>query len=114
LDLINYLQNSDIIKKYSVDDIKLFSTGFYIKLEVELINKTKLYIREYSDEIERKYSYHWQDKNNNLIIRWDNAPHYKNIITFPHHKHENNKIFPSYNITIKDILKTIKHKIVEC
>ena len=26
-------------------------------------------------------------KNGQLIIRWDNAPHHKQIQTYPHHKH---------------------------
>jgi hypothetical protein len=111
MDLINYIQNSSIVKKYDIHDIKVFSKGFYIKLEVELINNTKLYIREYSDEKERNYSYHWQDKDQNIIIRWDNAPHYKEIITFPHHKHDKNKVYPNFDITIEDILKVIENEL---
>lgn len=108
MDLINYVQDSDIVKKYNILDIKLLEKGFYLKVEVILINDTKLFIREFSDEYDRKYSYHWQDKFENLIIRWDNAPHYKNIVTFPHHKHKDNKIFMNFNITIEDIFKEIK------
>ena len=34
-----------------------------------------------------KYRHHWQDSNGRLIKRWDNAPHYPEIETFPHHLH---------------------------
>jgi hypothetical protein len=34
------------------------------------------------------YSYHWADIENNLIIRWDNTPHFPNLPGFPHHFHE--------------------------
>jgi hypothetical protein len=34
-----------------------------------------------------KYSYHYRDKNGELIFRYDMAPHHKEIVTFPHHKH---------------------------
>ncbi len=34
-----------------------------------------------------KYRHHWQDSNGLLIKRWDNAPHYSGIDTFPHHLH---------------------------
>jgi hypothetical protein len=34
----------------------------------------------------KKYKYHYQDSKNNLIFRYDNAPHHKEISTFPHHK----------------------------
>jgi hypothetical protein len=35
-----------------------------------------------------KYRHHWQDADGNLIRRWDNAPHHKDIATFPHHLHD--------------------------
>ena len=34
------------------------------------------------------YSYHLTDAHGNLICRWDNAPHYPNLLGFPHHRHE--------------------------
>lgn len=34
-----------------------------------------------------KYSYHYQDRNGNLIFRYDMAPHHPEIASFPHHKH---------------------------
>ena len=35
-----------------------------------------------------KYRHHWQDGQGLLIKRWDNAPHYPDIDTFPHHLHD--------------------------
>ena len=35
-----------------------------------------------------KYRHHWQDRNGQLVKRWDNAPHYRAIDTFPHHLHD--------------------------
>lgn len=35
-----------------------------------------------------KYRHHWQDRTGRLIKRWDNAPHYREIATFPHHLHD--------------------------
>jgi hypothetical protein len=33
------------------------------------------------------YRYHFQDKEKNLIFRYDNTPHFPNLKSFPHHKH---------------------------
>ncbi len=33
------------------------------------------------------YSFHWQDRNGNLLRRWDNAPHFPSLEGFPHHIH---------------------------
>lgn len=35
-----------------------------------------------------KYRHHWQDGQGLFIKRWDNAPHYPGIDTFPHHLHD--------------------------
>jgi hypothetical protein len=35
-----------------------------------------------------KYRHHWQDGNGRLMKRWDNAPHYRLIDTFPHHLYD--------------------------
>lgn len=37
-----------------------------------------------------KYSYHWQGHDGALICRWDNAPHHREVATFPHHQHVGN------------------------
>jgi hypothetical protein len=34
-----------------------------------------------------KYAYHWQSSAGLLIARWDNAEHWPDIVTSPHHKH---------------------------
>lgn len=34
------------------------------------------------------YSYHWADANGNLILRWDNTPHFPDLPGFPHHVHD--------------------------
>jgi len=33
------------------------------------------------------YRYHFQDKNSELIFRYDNTPHFPDLPNFPHHKH---------------------------
>jgi hypothetical protein len=48
-------------------------------LEVIIISDQKL--------LRKKYKYHFQDYDNSLIFRYDNAPHHKELETFPHHKH---------------------------
>jgi hypothetical protein len=57
----------------------------------------------------RKYSFQWMNKDNDLIIRWDNALHHRHISTFPHHKHvgvESN-IQPAEELVLTDVLLII-------
>ncbi len=56
--------------------------------EVLLRNDTRLFIRDYLFfNGDRKYSYHWQKQDGSLIARWDNAPHWPDVRTYPHHMH---------------------------
>ncbi|CAN2041103.1 hypothetical protein GMMP15_20004 [Candidatus Magnetomoraceae bacterium gMMP-15] len=86
---------SSIIEKYDVIAWDSELTSYRFKAKILFINDSQLTIKDYvfTSKI-RKYAYHWQDKNNNLIIRWDNARHWKNIETFPHHKHKNDGFLP--------------------
>lgn len=34
-----------------------------------------------------KYRFHWQRSDGTPICRWDNAPHHRDVATFPHHQH---------------------------
>jgi hypothetical protein len=68
-------------------------------------------MREYVSEIDYLYSYHWQDENGSLRIRWDNSPHHRHITTFPHHKHTTPKIEESKEIGLEDVLSVIEEKL---
>lgn len=111
--LLDLLQKSKIISDLDIlnfvdeEDVQLF----YVK--ATLINRTVLFIRELDTKTESKYSYHWQTKTGKLICRWDNAPHYPHLTTFPHHKHERRKrnVLPSDEITLEKVLKAIEKKI---
>ncbi len=35
----------------------------------------------------RKFRLHYMNAQNELIVRWDSAPHHKGVATFPFHKH---------------------------
>jgi len=104
----------DIIIKFNVISWDIEPESYRLKGEVFLIDNTILIIKDYLFSNGRKYSYQWQTNNGEIIIRWDNAPHWKEISTFPHHKHEKNNIFPSRETTLEDVLNYIhritKHK----
>ena len=44
-------------------------------------------------------------------MRWDNAPHHREIRTFPHHVHTKDGVKESYSITLDDVLRKIKEDI---
>ena len=56
-----------------------------------------------------KYRHHWQDRHSRLLKRWDNAPHYPAIDTFPHHLHDGTEdyVVPHPAITGLEVLRYI-------
>jgi hypothetical protein len=75
VEILRLLDASPVVQDYEVLDFKTFGDGWYYKVEVEFEDDSVLHAREYVDEEDRTYSYHWQDESDRLRIRWDNAPH---------------------------------------
>lgn len=57
----------------------------------------------------RRYSYQLQ-KEDAMIKRWDNSPHWKDLKTFPYHVHHGNEAEPREppEVFIEDILREVK------
>jgi len=57
------------------------------------------------------YCYHCQNKQNHLIFRYDNTPHFPNLLTFPHHKHLPNAVIASETPEISQVLQEVRKAI---
>lgn len=85
---------------------------FRFKAELQLKDDSKIFIKEYVFRNNvRKYSYHWTDTSGKLICRWDNASHWPDISTFPHHKHLNSGVHESTETSFADVLEMIIKKL---
>ena len=54
------------------------------------------------------YRYHLQRANNELILRYDNTPHFPNLPSFPHHKHLPDAVVTTSKPDLLDVLKEAK------
>lgn len=84
----------------------------YEKAKLILIDGSELHISQVwiANNLE-KYSYYWLDEEGEIITGWDNAPHHKEIDTFPHHKHKAGKVLPSKENSLEKVLFKIKEKV---
>ncbi len=55
------------------------------------------------------YRYHFQDRQNNVVFRYDNTPHFADISTFPHHKYLEKKVVAAEKPSIPDIIEETKY-----
>ena len=58
-----------------------------------------------------RYAYHYQNESGEVIFRYDNAPHYPNILTYPHHKHVGSTVEPTQVPDLSDVLREIEQMI---
>nr|VFK41855.1 MAG: hypothetical protein BECKSD772F_GA0070984_11075 [Candidatus Kentron sp. SD]VFK47761.1 MAG: hypothetical protein BECKSD772E_GA0070983_11055 [Candidatus Kentron sp. SD] len=63
-------------------------TDFRLKAQIVFRDGSLLHIRQIIlGEAVYKYAFHWQDATGQLLCRWENAPHWPETVTHPHHKH---------------------------
>jgi uncharacterized protein DUF6516 len=72
----------------------------FMRYRLTLINDDLLELTERvevqaGEIVVTKYRHHWQNQEGILIKRWDNAPHYPQVASFPHHLHDGSR-FPHH------------------
>ena len=108
MDILKSLEECSAVSSYEIDQYRSWANGRYYKLVVSFRDNSTLFAREYVDQTERCYSFHWQDENKNLLRRWDNAPHHPNLDTHPHHCHRGEKLPESAPTNLKEVLAFIE------
>ncbi len=85
----------------------------FIRIKGKTLDGKTFEAFEYVTEKEKKlsfksYSFHLQDKKGKLVKRWDNAPHHKEIPTYPFHLHEGEKIIPSRSLNFSEFINYLE------
>lgn len=95
--------NIEVLEFIDEDSVQLLKVKAFVK-DGSILHITELQTPDY-----QKYAYHWQKENGEMLVRWDNSPHYKKLKTFPHHRHEGNNTLPSHRITLDEIIDKIRN-----
>lgn len=105
-----------IISDESIDEKQYDEEVGLITGELTFVDESRLDFTEVKDITQQsklKYRYHYMDKENEMIFRYDNAKHHKEIRTFPHHKHIPGRILESQEPEIEEILIEIEPNVLE-
>ncbi len=78
-----------------------FPSGYMLELNEAVIGET-------GQLMHLGYRYHFQDKQNNLIFRYDNTPHFPGLKGFPHHKHLSDKVAGAEEPSILKVIEEAK------
>jgi len=113
-DLRNIVEEfSDIVEIIEELEISKEEQVSKLKARLNLCDGTILWVREIRlKEVRQAYSYYWLRPDLTIIVGWDNAPHHKEVESFPHHKHIGDKIDPSQEKNLRDVLSFIRDFLV--
>ncbi len=81
-----------MVATHNLNTVELSPNTGYVAGEVLFVDGSRLmffeFLRRRVSSLDRgKYRYHYMDIYDQLIFRYDNAPHHPTVATFPQHKH---------------------------
>jgi hypothetical protein len=116
-EIISYLKSVSFVSSLKIFTIDEVLSRSVLRIRCNLLPSShQLDIRLIQTDIETLYSY--QFYTDRPIVRWDNAPHFPQIPTFPHHCHNSKgevEASPLKGEIFKDldhVLKSIKDMLV--
>ena len=85
----------------------------YIGGYINFKDGSVFYFKEVLFGKSRHYRFHYMDEKENLISRWDTAPHHKDLKTFPYHIHLPDGVKECKAVTLNEVLGRIESIIID-
>ncbi len=88
-----HLLTEPLVKNFQIVKERRTDSDGHLRVRLTLSEDCPMEFSEYvhlspkGDITVITYSYHCADADGNLIVRWDNAPHFPDLPGFPHHRH---------------------------
>lgn len=108
------MSNSKLIVDKTVDFKEFSSDEGMMKGRLLFIGGCVLTFMEYIQigKGRPKYRFNLSDSKGNMIFRYDNAAHHREIPTSPHHKHISAEVKPSREMGLAEVLSEIENMIL--
>ena len=97
-----------LIKKKNIELNLVSEEMGIIKGKIVFVNSNVLDFRELVSEEHVDYRFQFMNGNNRLIYRWDNAPHHKEIASFPFHLHAPEGVRECDKVSLIEVVDIIK------
>jgi len=107
-----------IVTHFSIEFDEIDTLVGYLKGTLEFLDASVLHFMEFveikNDSVTLvKYKYQWQYENGELISRWDNVPHHREIASFPHHIHNNKGVSVCPIMDLKGVIEIIMNRTID-
>ncbi len=112
--ILAVLSSSDLVIDVEIIEMNVEPKTQSLRAKATLKKGYVLYVNEGIGDYYRIYSYHLQ-KDDEMIRRWDNAPHWRDIRTFPFHLHipDKDKPIECGEVFVNDVLLGIRDIVTE-
>jgi hypothetical protein len=105
-EILDALRTSRMVKRIVSKKFDGIPNFYALKVRAEMTNGWFLDCWEHKTPKSRRYSFHVFHRDQ-MVVRWDNTPHYPTLRGFPNHKHEGKSVVQSENMTIRKVLNEL-------
>jgi hypothetical protein len=88
-------------------DLDNSSGALFLNGRIAFLNNTILEFIESITPERHRYRYQYMQQDGSLIFRYDNVPHHRQLVTFPHHKHYPDQVVESNPVDLKQVIEEI-------
>lgn len=103
LEDLDYLIDEQRLSFDRIDSSTVLMEGSII-----FVDGSKLEFTEFNSPDNHDYRFHFMDETEDLIKRWDNAPHHDDVETFPEHVHTEKGVEPSKEKNLVEVLNLVE------
>ena len=102
--------STDVVIDYDIDQSLgiLFADGRIVFYDGSILEFTETVTPD-----RFRYRYHYMDVEKNLIFRYDNVPHHREIPSFPDHKHYPTEVVESEAVHLRQVIEEIIGVIID-
>jgi len=102
--------SSGYIEKYEEECLTPERVNLRIRIRFpkgDMLEWNEAVIADEDHVVHLAYRYHFQDRRNNLIFRYDNTPHFPGLKTFPNHKHLPDRVIHANRPSVVEVLDQV-------
>ena len=113
ISLSSIVVSSDIQKYFGPSNKEVYITGKLTFIDLSSLELSIYALDRGKKLICDKYRFQYMDSANRLVFRYDNAPHHKEISSFPMHKHLPDKVIEAPLPDFKQLMDEISALIIK-
>jgi hypothetical protein len=106
-DAIGKLEDA-YVERYEEEILTAYRVNLRIRIRFQtghMLELNEAIISEKNQIMHIGYRYHFHDRKNSMVFRYDNTPHFPELDTYPHHKHISKKVIAVDQPTIFAVIE---------